>query len=346
MSSTEASRLLALQQYEILGTPPEPNFDRITNLSGVIFGTAFCTLNLVDAERLWIKSHYGIEVSELPRSMSFCDYTVRGDDVLVVPDATLDSRFNEAPIVAGAPNIRFYAGAPLITPDNHRIGTLCLLDHRLTREFTAEDGAILANLAATAMELIEARSREIKLADMTRQISHLAHHDALTGLANRRHLSEQAQAIVLKGGSDEEVALLYVDLDGFKAVNDSKGHLVGDQLLVQVAGRLREALRAEDTIARVGGDEFVILMHQRGDVAARASLLAARLIERMSDPFFVSGNIISIGASIGITVDRNGASSLETMLSQADAMLYEVKAAGRGHYRFADVERALSARAN
>ena len=103
MDHTESNRLRALYGYSILNTPPEPNFDRITSLAATIFEQPVCTLSLADAERHWFKSRYGVSATEMPRRMSFCDQTIRSDDVFVVPDTLVDPRFSSAPIVmAGA----------------------------------------------------------------------------------------------------------------------------------------------------------------------------------------------------------------------------------------------------
>ncbi|MBB5223343.1 diguanylate cyclase (GGDEF)-like protein [Amaricoccus macauensis] len=334
MDRTEQDRLNALLKYAIAGTPPEPNFDRVTLVGAKVFGSAFCTLNLVEAERLWIKSRHGIDVEVLPRSMSFCDHTIRGSDVMVVPDATLDPRFADSAIVAGAPNIRFYAGAPLETPDGHRIGTLCLLDPTRPRDFTAEEAVVLRNLAATAMELIEARSQNIRLSDLTRQISHQANHDALTGLANRRELLARCDGIRAEAARGEYLALLYIDLDGFKAVNDTRGHLTGDELLVQVAARLREGLRDSDCLARIGGDEFVVVLRGDERIIERAEMIAARLIQRLGEPFLIRGHVVGIGASVGVAVDSARSAGLEDMLKRADTMLYKVKSSGKNNFMF------------
>ena len=335
MERSEAQRLSALARYAIAGTPPEPNFDRITLLGAKVFGSSFCTLNLVEDERLWVKSRFGIDVDQLPRSMSFCDYTIRGDDIMVVNNAVTDRRFAQSPIVAGEPNIRFYAGAPLITSEGDRIGTLCLLDQRPTSAFSSEDATVLRNLAATAMELIEARSREMQLAELTREASHQAHHDALTGLANRRDLIVRVEEMARWPIPGERMALLYIDLDGFKAVNDAHGHLVGDQLLVQVAERLRQGLRITDCLARVGGDEFVMILRGDKNVVERAQIIAERLIDRIAAPFVVSGAMVFIGASIGVTIETVAGATLDEMLQRADTMLYQAKSNGKGQFAIA-----------
>src|SRR5258708_19943464 len=127
--------------------------------------------------------------------MSFCDETIRSDDVCIVPSALADPRFAAAPIVAAPPHVRFYAGAPLISPDGSRVGSLCVLDMRPHADFSNRQASVLFNLARTVVELLEARKREIRLAQLHAEVAHLARHDTLTGLPNRRllpHPIEQA----------------------------------------------------------------------------------------------------------------------------------------------------------
>ncbi len=193
MDDCESARLRAVYNYAVLDTPPEPNFDRITRLAAAIFEQPVCTLSLADAERHWFKSRYGVSATEMPRKMSFCDVTIHGDDVFVVPDAVRDSRFTMAPVVAGPPHFRFYAGAPLISPDGQRIGALCVLDIKPRTDFDQNRRAILADLSRTVVELLEARSRQIKLAKSTEMIADMARRHPLTGLANRRLLHEHME---------------------------------------------------------------------------------------------------------------------------------------------------------
>lgn len=336
MDTWEADRLRALRSCAILDTPPEPNFDRITVLTAAIFDLPVCTLSLADTDRHWFKSHSGIASSEMPRKMSFCDVTIRGDHAFVVPDARADARFREAPVVVGAPYFRFYAGAPLITPDGAHIGSLCVLDTKPHRKFGAREAAILEDMAGTAVELIEARLRHIELAKSREEIAHLARHDPLTGLANRRLLREHLDDATARCGAEDLMAVLYLDLDDFKAINDTYGHLVGDTLLQQVAARLRRNVRDGDKIARLGGDEFVVVLV---DPQARehATDLADRLIRMMSAPYDVLGNRLSVGMSVGVAVgagDPAASGEPDQVFQQADVALYQAKAAGGGTYRF------------
>jgi GAF domain-containing protein len=142
----EPARLRALHGLGLLDTPPEERFDRLTRLARRVFDVPMALVTLVDAERQWFKSRQGVEAAETPREAAFCAYAIHGDDPFVVPDAELDARFADNPIVAGGPRIRFYAGHPVrIGP--HRVGTLCLGDHR-PRDLTAEDRKTLEDLAA------------------------------------------------------------------------------------------------------------------------------------------------------------------------------------------------------
>jgi len=143
----EAHRLQVLFNLDILDTPPEERFDRITRLASRLFNVPVALVSLVDADRQWFKSRHGLDVLQTHRSMSFCTHTIQQDEVMVVEDALRDVRFVDNPLVTGEPNIRFYAGSPLAAPDGSRVGTLCLID-RAPRAFSEEEAAALRDLAA------------------------------------------------------------------------------------------------------------------------------------------------------------------------------------------------------
>ncbi|MFZ5861548.1 MAG: PAS domain S-box protein [Nitrospirota bacterium] len=126
----EDQRLRALQSLSVLDTPPEERFDRITRLAARIFDVPIALVSLVDSDRQWFKSCVGLSAKETPRSISFCGHAVLSDDVFIVPDAAQDARFADNPLVTGEPYIRFYAGQPLLDANDHRLGTLCLIDRR------------------------------------------------------------------------------------------------------------------------------------------------------------------------------------------------------------------------
>jgi diguanylate cyclase (GGDEF)-like protein/PAS domain S-box-containing protein len=162
------------------------------------------------------------------------------------------------------------------------------------------------------------------------QLEHQATHDPLTGLPNRplfQELGEQALARSDRFGTT--VAVLFLDLDRFKPVNDSFGHTVGDELLVQIAARLRNAVRRGDVVARFGGDEFVVLCeHPAGQ--SEMLELARRLIDALSEPVEIAGVATSVGASVGIAIGGGGRVTIDTLIRDADAALYQAKEDGRG----------------
>ena len=152
----EPARLRALRKLGLLDTPPEERFDRLTRLARRVFDVPMALVSLVDAERQWFKSRAGVAIGETPREAAFCAYAIHSDDVFVVPDAKLDARFADSPLVTGGQRIRFYAGHPVrIGP--HRIGTLCLGDHR-PRDLTDADRRTLEDLAALVEKELLARA--------------------------------------------------------------------------------------------------------------------------------------------------------------------------------------------
>ena len=169
-----------------------------------------------------------------------------------------------------------------------------------------------------------------------RQIRHQAHHDALTDLPNRASLRFRIeQAIERSRSAEARLAVLFLDLDYFKEVNDRLGHAMGDRLLREVAERLRRLLRHEDTVGRLGGDEFLILLE--GLPAPRfAGQVARKVIEVLTQPFTIDGESIQIGVSIGIAVFPEQADDADGLIAHADSAMYEAKEAGRDTYRYFD----------
>ncbi|MBM3617446.1 MAG: response regulator [Alphaproteobacteria bacterium] len=152
----EESRLAALRRYDILDTGREDDYDDIARLAGQVCGTPIAIISFVDAERQWFKAHIGIEETETPRLWSICQETVKCGDVLVVPDASLDPRFKDLPMVAGEEHLRFYAGAPLLTSDGYGIGSLCVLDTR-PNSLNEEQIESLRALARQVVRQLETR---------------------------------------------------------------------------------------------------------------------------------------------------------------------------------------------
>ena len=165
------------------------------------------------------------------------------------------------------------------------------------------------------------------------QIERMAHCDALTGLANRVQFRERLSALQLAGAADESTAVLLIDLDRFKSVNDTLGHPVGDQLLRAAAARLTGCVRQKDLVARLGGDEFAIVQTDAMQPAAARSL-AERLVRELALPFDVDEHQVLVGASVGVSLSRDEGCDPDELLKKADLALYDAKAAGRGTYSF------------
>lgn len=167
------------------------------------------------------------------------------------------------------------------------------------------------------------------------RIAYLAHHDALTGLCNRVVLRQRLGEAIETSGEGRLHAMHYIDLDRFKAVNDTMGHAVGDALLVAVTTRIRALVRESDTVARLGGDEFAII---QADIQSEddAEGLAKRLVKKLSAPYRIEGHPVSIGASVGISLIRSN-DSADQILKQADGALYKAKRGGRGGHRVHEV---------
>jgi len=164
------------------------------------------------------------------------------------------------------------------------------------------------------------------------RLRHLAEHDMLTGLANRYAFQNRIDQAVDQSEDDDNVALLAIDLDNFKAINDTYGHQAGDALLNQVAKRIRQAIRGKDWAARLGGDEFVVVSHNVTN-PVDACLMAARLVTCLSRPFQIGGLELNCSASIGVACAPAHARNARSLMKCADLALYEAKADGRSCYR-------------
>ncbi len=189
------------------------------------------------------------------------------------------------------------------------------------------------NLAGQRQNYVAIMSDISKFREAEQRISFLAHHDVLTKLPNRALLSDRIrQAIITCDRHHQKLALLYMDLDRFKFVNDSLGHAIGDLLLIAVAGRLVEQTREQDTVCRTGGDEFIILLPDSD--ADGAAHVAQKLVEKMTEPFDIEGNQLFVSLSIGISIYPDNGSDAETLNKHADSAMYRAKHGGRNQYQF------------
>jgi len=309
----EKIRLHALTTLCVLDTLPEERFDRVTRLATRALGVPISLVSLVDRERQWFKSRQGLDASETARSISFCGHAILREGALVVPDALLDPRFADNPLVIGEPHIRFYAGHPIHGPDGSRVGTLCVID-RQPRHFTDEDNAVLADLAGMI-------DRELALMEN-------ATSDALTLLANRRGFAQVAVHVLSLCRRNRIPAVVVgIDLDDFKSVNDGSGHAAGDKVLTEFSRMLLENFRQSDVVARLGGDEFAVLCsgttgkHVEGALGRLRSDFAASAIAALHP---------QLSWSVGVAeFDPASDATIEDLLQASDERMYRAKSDGK-----------------
>ena len=168
VKTNEARRLKVLWQYDVLDTVPEEVFDDLTELAARICEAPIALISLIDEDRQWFKAKVGVTLNETSRDISFCAHAIKQTDLFIIPDATLDARFANNPLVTSDPKIRFYAGAPLITPDGYALGTLCVID-KVPREMREEQKHALRVLARHVMTQLELRRHAKELHEVSEE---------------------------------------------------------------------------------------------------------------------------------------------------------------------------------
>ncbi|MCB0932462.1 MAG: sensor domain-containing diguanylate cyclase [Mycobacterium sp.] len=342
----EEARLSVLEGYRILDSLPEQASDDFAKLASAICGTPIALITLLDDHRQWFKARVGLDVSETPRSQAFCAHAIMNpDEVMTVRDATLDERFATNPLVTGDPGIRFYAGAPLVAPTGEALGTVCVID-REPRELTEVQKEALEILAREIVSQFELRrsinALEEAALDQEKYVEMLHEYqrdmeklrsnleaqsvtDVLTGVQNRRsfdlRINEEYQRA---RGRMTSLAMLVIDVDHFKEINDVFGHAAGDETLRSVAQLLQSELRANDYLFRFGGDEFTVVLP---DTTLRGAFVLAERFRRVVQraPWHRRPVTVTIGAA-ALTDEMVTATDL---LKAADEALYQGKKSGR-----------------
>lgn len=251
-------------------------------------------------------------------------------EAVSIPDLGVDGRFPRFAERALRAGLLATFTFPL-RQDDHQLGALDLYRTSAGELDVAELAAAqtLADVAAAYLLNARARADLVESAELHRETSL---HDALTGLPNRTMLIQRLEHAILRcRRSGSSVALLFADLDTFKAVNDSFGHHVGDELLVAVAGRLTGMLRPGDTLARLSDDEFAVLCEDLDD-PAQVDAVADRVAHAFAAPFALSGTEVMITASVGIAFAGKGEDVPEEVLQEADTAMYQVKRSGGGRH--------------
>jgi diguanylate cyclase (GGDEF)-like protein len=331
----EPERLLKLNALNIVYSPAEERFDRITRLARKIFDVPIALVSLVTEKCQWFKSAQGLGVNETPREISFCGHAILRDDALVVPDTLEDPDFADNPLVTGEPYIRFYAGQPLIY-DGSPMGTLCIIDRR-PRSMSAADLETLRSLAAWAENelsvaaLSDAQQRLLEERDEARRASMV---DPLTRVWNRKGIEKLVESELSQASREKRMcALMLIDIDHYKNVNDTYGHAAGDVALQEVAQRIRASIRPHDILGRFGGDEFLVcaIIDSKDDALRMADRITLRVRD---EPIDAGEESFSVTASVGVCLEMVTAeSNLAALTECADAAMYETKKAGRDGFR-------------
>jgi diguanylate cyclase (GGDEF)-like protein len=332
-TSLEERRLGILNALDIIaGT--DPGMDRICTLASDMFGMPIAIVTLLDEERQWLKARSGIDVAFLPRETAFCNYTILGDEVLVVPDALADERFAADPLVTGEPHFRFYAGAPLEWEPGIRLGALCVIDTE-RRSFSDAERRRLVHLAhlVVAQIRLHAANRDLhrnveQLAIRQSTLEWTSTHDALTGLPNRTLFHNTLEKAIDAMAPGQRGALLIIDLDEFKQINDTMGHSAGDALLVAVGDRLATLVQAPHVVARLGGDEFGIILAE-GVTAQQLRSLSQDINDALRKPVQHDRFSFYCSASIGQAFFPEHGTTAMAVLRCADLALYAAKDEGR-----------------
>lgn len=325
----------AIDRYNILDSAPEPEFDNIALLAARFCDTASATISFIDGDRQWFKATCGLELRQTPIAQSFCVHAIDSGAPFVVTDASIDPRFAANPLVSGAPHVRFYAGTRIVAVDGTPIASLCVFDPvPRPQGLTRAQQETLHVLAEQVRSLLELRwlvtDRQSQLAAqsaLSKKLQHVAAHDELTGLPHRGVFQKRLIAAMKSAKSNgTRVALMLVDVDHFKQINDSLGHDVGDALLCGFATRLRTVLRSGDTVARLGGDEFGVVLpaiQHDEDIAT----LVRSLNHRLQEPLEHKGRMVECHASIGLAFYPDHAAAAEQLTKCADLALATAKVA-------------------
>jgi diguanylate cyclase (GGDEF)-like protein len=319
-------------------TLPEESFERLARIVVAALHVPVAIVSLTDADRHIVKSSIGLQGRSkiwrrVPLALSYSREAVASGKPVMIGDAT------EAAAAVGhkvSPDGVAYAVAPLVTNHGFVLGTICAVDPS-PRTWTDADTGCLMDIANSLVAELELSSDVLAKRATQEHLLYSTLHDALTGLPNRSLFVERLRHAMRRTSRHPEdiFAVLFLDLDRFKEVNDNLGHFAGDELLRAVARRLEACLRPEDTVARLSGDEFAILLESIAEISD-AGRVAERIEEALSFPINLGGAEITTSASMGIVTSSLAQDQPEQLLRSADMAMYRAKAAGRARYEMFD----------
>ena len=323
-TSHAAARLAALRACNILDASAVARFDTFTRLASQLFRVPIAAISLLDEHRQWFKSIIGFGHFDNAREGSFCDQVIRQPNrPLVINDTLRDPRFSNKQFATGEPHIRFYAGIALHDQNGELLGALFVADH-VPRRIGEDKVKLLADLAG-GVEAVLALHQTVMA------LSNAVNCDYLTGLLNRGPFEVRLEEVLGKTEAGTSCAVICLDIDRFKEINDRYGHPVGDAVLVEAARRLKTCVRSIDLVARLSGDEMAILM-PGPVVAEHLCSLAGRIISAFLAPFVIGGQTMHVKVSLGSAFYPDDAQDAAQFMHRADTALYHAKQAGGNCY--------------
>lgn len=319
----EKCRVERVRVSGLLDTPAEERFDRIARLAARVSGCPIACISLVDERREWFKAVVGWGHPQIARNASFGSHVVAAGERVIIEDLRSDRRFADHPFVLQEPSLGAYAGIPLAADDGSVVGVLAVMDTRPRRsgELDLESLGDLAAIAASEMGVNRFSRSQLELAGAPRS-QEVLRIDPLTRLWNRSALLEILDRELLHASDPgQPLSALAIDVDRLRWINDRHGHETGDRVLSDIARTLRASVRPYDSVARIGGEEFAVLMPGATTEVAMAVADRIRIsIARTS----IEGVTVTIGAASSPPV----AATPETLLEAADRALARAKRAG------------------
>ena len=308
-----------MRRFQVLEAADEAPFDNIVNLVQQILPGSTGAISIVDRDQRWFMARRALGICSTARDFFFYTHAVQRPKPFVVPDVALLPPFSEHSPGQSGSYIRGYAGVPLTAPCGRQVGTLSAIDME-PRVFFDAEVEILRNIARVVVDELELRQ--------------IASRDLLTGsLSRRASLDRAASEVERARRHGRPLSLAILDIDRFKAINDTYGHPAGDKVIKQMASLCLSAKRQSDIFGRFGGEEFVLLLPESS--AAQAMVVAERIRTRFADMRHDLGAPAFATVSVGIAALDPNALGLESLIERADLALYAAKNAGRNRCRLA-----------
>lgn len=330
-SESEKERLLALQAAQVLDAQASGVFDHLTRLASQIFGVPIAIITVVDEHRQWFKSAVGVQMQGTPRTDAFCDHTIRTEGVMAIPDALLDARFQDNPLVTGEPHIRFYAGAPLVLTSGHALGSLCIID-TVPRDFSDTQRRQLLELA----EVVRAQIHQLLLIGKT---------DEVTGLPNRSQLNVDLDHLcVLEPGARRSLVLMEVlNHASLLEMANALGLAPVEQLLRDIAAIVVEMTGARATVYHVGLARFAWVIQAAGEADEQA--LIHQLLGHLRRPVASTGVRFELQPRAGIAGFHLVAAEVEDVVRKAMVSAQQAHHSEHFFHRYQEQEDSVQRRA-